>query len=177
MRIVSTKTVSFVFKLRFLSQRWFSTSVIMEGILEQQRVLHEERERLMEVISQEMLKINPMKSSYRDQLNSGHRTRMMLERYSEASARLADLYEDKDSLRRLDISALSTNPFNEFYARLRSLREYYRKHPEEVSVPLSVQVAALSRLGDSGNPDDDEHLLVAFSDEEAQGKVLVLFWL
>lgn len=140
----------------------------MEGILEQQRVLHEERERLKEQMSQEMVK---KKTSHREQLNSEHRIRIMLERLTVITAKLADLYEDKDGLRRQDIAALSNSPFNEFYHRLRNLRVYYQKHPEDVnSVPLSVQVAAYAKMGEGG----DEDTLVAFSDEESQGRYLDL---
>ena len=140
----------------------------MEGILEQQRVLHEERERLLEQMSQEMVKKKP---SHREQLNSEHRIRIMLERRTECTAKLADLYEDKDGLRRQDIAALSNSPFNEFYHRLRNLRVYYQKHPEDVNVPLSVQVAAYAKMGEG---DNDEDTMVAFSDEESQGRYLDL---
>ncbi|XP_055339644.1 splicing factor 3A subunit 3-like [Paramacrobiotus metropolitanus] len=158
----------------------------MEGILEQQRALHEERERLVETMAQEMVKGETSKSTYRQQLNSGHRIKIMQDRHTEVCGRLADLYEDKDNLRRQDIAALTNGPFNEFYNRLRGLREYYRKHPEEVSVPLSVQVAAFSRLGlgntpsrqaaagGEGSAEPEEELLVSFSDEEAHGRFLDL---
>jgi splicing factor 3A subunit 3 len=109
----------------------------MEGVLEQHRALHEERERLMELIAQEMVKKKP---GHRELLNSDHRTRLMLDRYTEATTKLADLYEDKDGLRRQDITAIANSPFNEFYNRLRTLRDYHRKHPDDVAVPLSVQV-------------------------------------
>ena len=82
---------------------------------------------------------------------------------------------DKDGLRRQDVSALSGNPFNEFYNRLRTLREYHRKHPDEVATPLSVQVAAYAKVGTAaGGAVDDETLLASFTDEESQGRFLDL---
>lgn len=138
----------------------------MDGVLEMHRVFHEERERLLETISQEMVK---KKSGHREQLNSDHRIRIMLNRYTQISIKLAEMYEDKDGMRRQDITALSNSPFNEFYIRLRVLREYYRKHPDEVSVPLSVQVAAYTKMGTGENEED---LLATFTDEEGQGRYL-----
>lgn len=44
------------------------------------------------------------------------------------------MYEDKDSLRKEEIAALSgPNEFQEFYARLKQIKEFHRKHPNEVS--------------------------------------------
>ena len=62
----------------------------MEGVLEQQRTLHEERERLMELMAREMVK---KKAGYREQLNSDHRVRLMMDRYTESTNKLADYYE------------------------------------------------------------------------------------
>lgn len=59
----------------------------------------------------------------------------MLQRYIEATIRLKELYEDKDGLRKEEISSLSgPNEFQEFYARLKQIKEFHRKHPNEVSV-------------------------------------------
>lgn len=56
------------------------------------------------------------------------------QRYIEASIRLKELYEDKDGLRKEEISALSgPHEFQEFYSRLKQIKEFHRKHPNEVS--------------------------------------------
>lgn len=52
----------------------------METVIEQQRRCHEERERLEDAMTQElMLK----KGSLKEQINADHRVRFLLERYVE----------------------------------------------------------------------------------------------
>ncbi|OBS81667.1 hypothetical protein A6R68_20128 [Neotoma lepida] len=85
----------------------------METILEQQRRYHEEKERLMDVMAKEML---TKKST----------------RYMEVSGNLRDLYDDKDGLRKEELNAISgPNEFAEFYNRLKQIKEFHRKHPNE----------------------------------------------
>lgn len=54
----------------------------METVIEQQRRYHEERERLEDAMTQEILL---KKSNQKEQVNSDHRTRTLLERYVEVS--------------------------------------------------------------------------------------------
>ncbi|TSK28181.1 Splicing factor 3A subunit 3 [Bagarius yarrelli] len=123
----------------------------METILEQQRRYHEELERLMDVKSKEMLH---KKTTLRDQINSDHRTRAMLDRYMEVSANLRDGYEDKDGLRKEELSAISgPNEFAEFYNRLKLIKEFHRKHPNEICVPMSVEFEELMKARD--NPSEE----------------------
>uniref|UniRef100_A0A671W1A5 Splicing factor 3a, subunit 3 n=1 Tax=Sparus aurata TaxID=8175 RepID=A0A671W1A5_SPAAU len=126
----------------------------METILEQQRRYHEEKERLMDAKTKEMLH---KKSTLRDQINSDHRTRAMLDRYMEVSANLRDSYEDKDGMRRDELAAISgPNEFAEFYNRLKQIKEFHRKHPNEV-----VKLSLIDNL-------------VEFTDEEGYGRYLDL---
>ncbi|XP_012502122.1 PREDICTED: splicing factor 3A subunit 3 [Propithecus coquereli] len=129
----------------------------METILEQQRRYHEEKERLMDVMAKEML---TKKSTLRDQINSDHRTRAMQDRYMEVSGNLRDLYDDKDGLRKEELNAISgPNEFAEFYNRLKQIKEFHRKHPNEICVPMSVEFEELLKARE--NPS-----------EEAQSKYL-----
>lgn len=58
-----------------------------------------------------------------------------MQRYTESTIRLKELYEDKDGLRKEEIAALSgPNEFQEFYQRLKQIKEFHRKHPNEVSI-------------------------------------------
>lgn len=58
----------------------------------------------------------------------------LFQRYVESTIRLKELYEDKDGLRKEEIAALSgPSEFNEFYARLKQIKEFHRKHPNEVN--------------------------------------------
>lgn len=44
-----------------------------------------------------------------------------------------DLYEDKDGQRKAEVAALTgPNEFQEFYNRLKQIKDFYRKHPNEV---------------------------------------------
>ncbi|KAK2187214.1 hypothetical protein NP493_175g03008 [Ridgeia piscesae] len=102
----------------------------METLLEQQRRYHEERERLMDNMAKEML--HPKKTN-REQINSDTRLRQLLDRSMETGGELRDLYEDKDGLRKEEIAALSgPNEFAEFYSRLKIIKDFHRKHPNEV---------------------------------------------
>jgi len=45
------------------------------------------------------------------------------------------LYEDRDGQRLDEMQALhGPNAFNEFYYRLKGVREFHKKHPNEVSL-------------------------------------------
>ncbi|KAK8788216.1 hypothetical protein V5799_022008 [Amblyomma americanum] len=65
----------------------------METLLEQQRRYHEERERLIDAQTKEMLH---KKSTNREQINSDHRLKILLDRYMECTSTLKELYEDRD---------------------------------------------------------------------------------
>ncbi|XP_006808654.1 splicing factor 3A subunit 3-like [Neolamprologus brichardi] len=142
----------------------------METILEQQRRYHEEKERLMDAKTKEMLH---KKSTLREQINSDHRTRAMLDRYMEVSANLRDLYEDKDGMRRDELAAISgPNEFAEFYNRLKQIKEFHRKHPNEISIPMSAEFEELMKARD--NPSEEAQNMVDFTDEEGYGRYLDL---
>ncbi|KAF3833618.1 hypothetical protein F7725_024822 [Dissostichus mawsoni] len=142
----------------------------METILEQQRRYHEEKERLMDTKTKEMLH---KKSTLREQINSDHRTRAMLDRYMDVSLTVRDSYEDKDGMRKDELAAISgPNEFAEFYNRLKQIKEFHRKHPNEISIPMSAEFDELMKARD--NPTEEEQNLVEFSDEEGYGRYLDL---
>ncbi|XP_032828775.1 splicing factor 3A subunit 3 [Petromyzon marinus] len=142
----------------------------MDTILDQQRRYHEERERLMETMAKEQLL---KKASTREQINSDHRLRVLLDRYMEVSRTLRDLYEDKDGLRKEEVNALSgPNEFGEFYNRLRQIKEFHKKHPNEIYIPMSVEFDELARARE--NPADEAQNMAEFTDEEGYGKNLDL---
>merc|ERR1719234_916887 len=71
------------------------------------------------------------------------------------------------------VAALSgPNEFAEFYSRLKGIKEFHRRHPGEVSVPMSVEFDELKRIRE--NPGDEVNNMVEFSDEEGYGKFLDL---
>uniref|UniRef100_A0A8C7XJI0 Splicing factor 3a, subunit 3 n=1 Tax=Oryzias sinensis TaxID=183150 RepID=A0A8C7XJI0_9TELE len=142
----------------------------METILEQQRRYHEEKERLMDAKTKEMLQ---KKSTLRDQINSDHRIRAMLDRYMDVSANLRDSYEDKDGMRKDELAAISgPNEFAEFYNRLKHIKEFHRKHPNEISIPMSAEFDELMKA--SENLSEEAQNMVEFTDEEGYGRYLDL---
>jgi len=141
----------------------------METILEQQRSKHEERERLIEAMKREMLH---KKSSNRDRINSDHRLKLLLDRHHDCSVSLRDLYEDRDGVRKEEMAALSgPNEFAEFYNRLKTIKDFHKKHPNEISVPMSADFDELDKVREQSN---DDTVMVEFSDEEGYGKYLDL---
>lgn len=142
----------------------------MENLLEQQRRLHEERERLENAMADEVLH---KKQLGKEQINSDHQVKILLERSALNAETLSSLYEDKDGLRKEEVSALSgPNEFAEFYARFRSLKEYHRKFPNEVAEPMQMEFIKLKEARD--NPADEMQNVVEFTDEEGYGKYLDL---
>jgi splicing factor 3A subunit 3 len=51
----------------------------------------------------------------------------------ESTRVLKEIYEDKDGQRKEEVALLSgPNEFVEFYNRLKQIKEFYKKHPNEV---------------------------------------------
>ncbi|GAB5574893.1 splicing factor 3A subunit 3 [Prionailurus iriomotensis] len=171
----------------------------METILEQQRRYHEEKERLMDVMAKEMLtkkstgSLSKLRHGYRprrrraprglgysrwDLGGSGTRSipttaRGPCKMYMEVSGNLRDLYDDKDGLRKEELNAISgPNEFAEFYNRLKQIKEFHRKHPNEICVPMSVEFEELLKARE--NPSEEAQNLVEFTDEEGYGRYLDL---
>jgi len=86
---------------------------------------------------------------------------------------LKELYEDKDGQRKEEVQSLSgPNEFVEFYNRLKTIKEFYKKHPHEVSVPMSLEFEEYTKMRESNA---EEYMnLVEFTDEEGYGKYLDL---
>jgi splicing factor 3A subunit 3 len=142
----------------------------METILEQQRRYHEEKERLIDAMVKEMLH---KKATYREAINSDYRLKYLLDRYMTSTDRLIELYEDKDGQRKAEVAALTgPNEFQEFYNRLKQIKDFYRKHPNEISVPMSVEFDEFAKARE--NPTEEMANLVEFTDEEGYGKFLDL---
>lgn len=140
------------------------------SILEQQRRCHEERERLQDAMVREMVMA---RKTGRDQINSDFYLRTLLDHSSDCMALLHELYEDKDGLRRAEIAALSgPNEFVEFYGRLKSIKDFHRKHPNELCIPMSTEFEEMTKQRE--NPSEEMQNLVDFTDEEGYGKYLDL---
>lgn len=143
----------------------------MDSILEDQRRLHEERERLIDVQTNELLR---KKATNREQINSDHIIKVLWNKYIDGTNQLISLYEDKEGMRKKEIQSLSGHyEYNEFNSRLKSIIHYHKKNPfldsSNLNVPLSVEY---DNLVASIKETDEE--LVNFTDEEGYGKYLDL---
>lgn len=140
----------------------------MESVIEIQRRYHEERERLEDSLVKELCY---KKKNRNDEINSGHRVILFLDRYFETSSKLKELYEDKDRMRSEEISLLSgVGEFSEFYNRLKNIKEYHKKFPNSLADTLSFEFNNYKELRE--NPPTDTDMLVSFSDEEGLGKYI-----
>jgi len=141
----------------------------MDTILEQQRRSHEERERIIDSLVKEA---SYKKTTSKEQINSDHRMQYLVNRHVETTQRLHALYEDRDGLRREEVQALSgPNEIQEFYRRLKQIRDFHRTHPDEISIPMSVEFDELNKMKENT---EDHEPWVTFTDEEGYGRYLDL---
>ena len=155
-------------------------------LLENQRFLHEDLERLEQAISDRVLEDPRHVSSFpvshlslnapthnldqiRDRLNRDHQISGFLDRIHEQSQRLVDIYRDVDGQRTREIQSISTgDPFDEFY---KQLNDHHRRYPNE---PIENLERAYKRKipgeGESATAEVDN----MFTGEEAFGRFLDL---
>ncbi|KAI6243703.1 Splicing factor 3A subunit 3 family protein [Aphelenchoides fujianensis] len=140
----------------------------MDSIIETQRSLHEERERCLDLAVKEFL---AEKKNQRERVNSEHRTRDTIERYNKATSQLIEIYSDLTGERAREIQQLGgPNEFAEFYQRLKLMKSFYAKNPNEEATSLTLEFE--KKLTFIANPDRVEKETVTFTDEEGYGKFL-----
>lgn len=109
------------------------------------------------------------KATHREQTNSDHRLKFLLDRYTNVTKELADLYEDKDGSRKAEIDVMSrTSDLVDFYSRLKNIKDYYKKNPNEMAIPLSSEYEEFLKSREGLT----EFNLIDFTDEEGYGKFL-----
>ncbi|KAI6205897.1 hypothetical protein M3Y94_00844400 [Aphelenchoides besseyi] len=140
----------------------------MDSIIETQRSLHEERERCLDLIVNEFL---AGKKNQRERVNSDQRSRELIERFSTATNQLIEIYTDPTNERASEIQQLGgPNEFAEFYQRLKLMKAFYAKNPNEEANSLTFEFG--KKLTYISNPDRIEKEMVTFTDEEGYGKFL-----
>jgi len=116
-------------------------------LLEEQRFLHENLERLEQGIADRVAEdprqVNvvciPCLVRYidtyiqiRERLNRDHQIAGFLDRIQDQSKRLLDIYKDTNGLRTKEIQAISTGePLEEFYKQLGDIKSFHQKYPNE----------------------------------------------
>lgn len=67
----------------------------------------------------------------------------------ESTDHLKELYEDKDGFRKEETVEISgPNDFTEFYNRLKNIKEFHRKHPNQVSISVFSKCTKKITYGD-----------------------------
>lgn len=156
-------------------------------ILEEQRFLHEDLERLEQGISERvaeeprhvssplllpsyMLCSHPMQ--VRDRLNRDHQIAGFLDRIQNQSKRLLEIYKDADGSRSKEIQTLGTGDLlAEFYKQLGDIKSFHQKYPNE-------PVENLEKAYKKKTPTDGDVVVSEidnmFTGEEAYGRFLDL---
>lgn len=97
--------------------------------MEVTRACLEEIERLENAVVRD-LDHNPI--THKDRLVQQHRVKSVVGRINNATTRVMDIMEDKDGARKEELSAMSgKDVFNNFYGRLKDIRDYHRKFPDQ----------------------------------------------
>ena len=138
-------------------------------LLEDQRLLHEDLERLEQAITERAAE-DPR--NIKDRLNRDHQIDGFLKRIQEQSQRLLQIYRDTDGTRAKEVQALSTgDPFEEFYKEFEEVREHHRQYPGE-------PIENLERAYKRRRPDEGEVIVSEidnmFTGEEGNGRFLDL---
>ncbi|KAI1823003.1 hypothetical protein F4861DRAFT_512334 [Xylaria intraflava] len=98
-------------------------------LLEEQRFLHEDLERLEQGIAD---RIGEEPKQIRDRLARDHQIAQFLDRISSQSAKLLDIYRDADGSRSREIQQIGTgDPMDEFYKQLTEVKGFHARYPNE----------------------------------------------
>src|ERR1700722_6817986 len=157
-------------------------------LIEDQRFLHEDLERLEQGISDRIAEdprnVSCIRSAHtdilllikflqiKDRLNRDHQIAGFLTRIQEQSQRLIDIYKDAEGIRSKELQSLSTgDPFDEFYKQLEDVKDFHKRYPNE-------PVENLERAYKRRHPVEGElmgsEIESMFTGEEAYGQFLDL---
>ncbi len=156
-------------------------------ILEEQRFLHEDLERLEQAISERVAEEPRQVSSWvdiyisyllltalqvRDRLNRDHQIAGFLDRIQNQSKRLLDIYKDADGARSKEIQSLGTgDPLAEFYKQLADIKSFHQKYPNE---PVENLEKAYKKKAPAEGDVVVSEIDNMFTGEEAYGRFLDL---
>jgi splicing factor 3A subunit 3 len=150
-------------------------------VLEEQRLLHEDIERLEQAVADRSAEdpkhVSNMKAYWdprltryqiRDRLNRDHQVANFLNRIHDQSEHLLEIYKNEDGARDREIQAISTGDiFEEFYRQLAEVKSFHRRNPNE---PVeNLERAYKRRIGVEGEPVAME-IDSMFTGEEGYGR-------
>ncbi|RMZ89549.1 hypothetical protein DV736_g3214, partial [Chaetothyriales sp. CBS 134916] len=159
-------------------------------LVEEQRFLHEDLERLEQAIAERVAedpknvrflcgtqpwRLAPAPAyiqQIKDRLNRDHQINNFLTRIQDQSRRLLDLYKDADGARMREVQSLSTgDQYDQFYKELEKVKEHHRQYPNE-------PVDNLERAYKRRRPDESVPIVSEvdnmFTGEEGNGRFLDL---
>lgn len=138
-------------------------------ILEEQRFLHEDLERLEQGISD---RVAEEPRHIRERLNRDHQIAGFLDRIQDQSKRLLEIYKDADSSRLKEIQSISTGePLEEFYKQLGEIKSFHQRYPNE---PVENLEKAYKKKQPAEGEAPVYEIDNLFTGEEAFGKYLDL---
>ena len=138
-------------------------------LLEDQRFIHEDLERLEQAIA-ERLDTDPR--NIKDRLNRDHEINTFLTRIQEQSKRLLNTYRDRDgSLAKERQSLSGADPFEDFYKQYEEIKTFHRQYPN--GGIENLERAYKRRKPDDGEPVSSE-IDNMFTGEESNGRFLDL---
>lgn len=157
-------------------------------ILEEQRTLCEDLERLEQACADRVLEdprtVNPtllclvvnsranFPFQIRDRLLRDHQIANFVDRFQSQSQRLLEIVRDTSGARQAEVEVLSaSDPFDSFYSQLNNIKDFHRRYPNE---PVeNLERAYRSRVGDIeeiSQPWYIPDLDAMFTGEESNGR-------
>ncbi|KAI9662774.1 MAG: hypothetical protein M1829_006118 [Trizodia sp. TS-e1964] len=138
-------------------------------ILEEQRFLHEDLERLEQAISD---RVSDEPKQIRERLARDHQISGFLNRIQDQSSRLLGIYKDADGARAREIQSIGTGePLDEFYKQLAEIKAFHQKYPNETFENLE---RAYKRKAPTDGDIIASEIDNMFTGEEAYGRFLDL---
>ncbi|RFU30744.1 hypothetical protein B7463_g5610, partial [Scytalidium lignicola] len=138
-------------------------------ILEEQRFLHEDLERLEQGIADRIVE-EPR--HVRERLNRDHQIASFLDRIQGQSERLLEIYKDADGSRSKEIQAVSTGePLEAFYKELAEIKSFHQRYPNE---PVENLEKAYKKKAPGEGENTTSEVDNMFTGEEAFGRFLDL---
>ncbi|KAI0805593.1 hypothetical protein GGR55DRAFT_654272 [Xylaria sp. FL0064] len=134
-------------------------------LLEEQRFLHEDLERLEQGIAD---RIGEEPRQIRDRLARDHQIAQFLDRISSQSAKLLEIYRDADGSRSREIQQIGTgDPMEEFYKRLTDIKSFHARYPNEPVENLERAYRPKKGANEAAQPSIVDTM---FTGEEAFGR-------
>ncbi|KAH8890195.1 splicing factor 3A subunit 3 [Thozetella sp. PMI_491] len=134
-------------------------------LVEDQRYIHEDLERLEQGIAE---RIAEEPKHIRDRLNRDHEVSQLLEQIQKQSEELLTLYQDASGQRLKEVQQISSgDPFDEFYRQVGEIREHHARYPNEQAENSELRYRHNKAGEDGGMPYIVDSL---FSGEEAFGR-------